>query len=72
MKSRNDFSNDFDSVMIVAISFESSKRSKDTEIEGAAAACLSQHTQPQNVPMCVRNQAEAEGTYMTKITPYLS
>ena len=77
MKSRNDFSNDLvqiDSVLIFAISFESSKRSKDTETEGAAAAaCLSQHTQPPlNVPKGVGNQGEAEKTYLNKIIPNLS
>ena len=47
------------------MSFESSKRSKDMETEGAAAAaCLSQHTQLLNVPKGVGNQAEAEETYI--------
>ena len=41
------------------------------ETDGAAAACLSQHTQPLNVPKGVRNPAEAEETYLTKIIPNL-
>ena len=69
MKSRNDFSNDLlvqiDSVVIGAISFESLKRNKGMETEGAAAACLSQHTQLLNGPKGVGNQAEAEETYLT-------
>ena len=39
--------------------------SKDMETEGAAAAFLSQHTQPLKMPKDVRNQAEAEKTYLT-------
>ena len=61
-----------DLVVIAAISFESSKRSEDTETEGTAAACLSQHTQPLNVPKGVRNQAETEEIYFTRKTPNLS
>ena len=38
------------------------------EAEGAVAACLSQHTQPLTLPKGVRNLAEAEETYSTKIT----
>ena len=35
------------------------------ETGGATAVCLSQHTQPVNVPKGVGNQAEAEKTYLT-------
>ena len=41
------------------------RRIKDMEIEGAAAACLSLHIQPLNVPKGIGNQAEAEETYLT-------
>ena len=52
-------------IVIVAISFESLNRSKEMETEGAAPACLSQHTQPLIVPKGVGNQAEAEEAYFT-------
>ena len=42
------------------------------ETEGAAAACLSQCIRPLRVPKGVRNQAEAEETCLTKLTPKLS